>query len=407
MDYLIDENRVIKLVGKLDFARVVGTEGEERGFQVLRQELTAGGIPAWFEEFSSTWVEVAEAHLQVEEADWPLVPLVPPVFNTPWMPIPEEVDMEGVLVDSLGSYPGDGPAILLRTPPDRAPPCVPGAAAQVFVGEPEVGLVAYFLAEVGRQDRVVPSASIASEAEPDLRQRLGRPARLQWTSREGKKTLRNLVAELRGRERHEEIIAVGAHLDSFPGTVGASDNASGCARLVEFARWFVTHPPARTLRFLWFTGEELDRRGSRAYVRAHEGDEDRLCLFINVDGGVSSEHQRFPVDTEDPRALAETVSASLDAVFPAVGPRPFRCLDHCPDSSDAGPFHEAGIPAMLAPGGGKRKQPGPHPHLPTDTVDRLDRENVRTATLVGLAFLDAAQRHGLTPVANRPGRRER
>ncbi len=396
MDYRVDESRVIDLLGRLDFPRVVGTAGEQRGYNVIWQELAALRIKAGFEESPSPWVEIAEADLRIQKECWPITPLVSPLFNGRWIPIPEEVDIEGILVDSIGSDMDTGCPILLRDAPDIASPCVPGAAAQLFACQPDVGFVAYYLAAVGSLGKPLPSAWIAPEIGATLRQRLGRTCRFRWASVKSEKVLRNLVAEIRGIERPEQVIAIGAHIDSFPGTVGADDNASGCARLVELARWFVAHPPLRTLRFIWFTGEELDRRGSRAYVQAHAQDEDRICLFINVDSGCDIEHERLPVEIENPLALKKVVDTSLGAVCSPEGGLPFRKLNHCSEASDAEPFHEAGIPAIYAPGTGKRKKGWPSAHLPTDIVGKLNRENVRTATMVALAFIDAAQNHGLT-----------
>ena len=52
------------------------------------------------------------------------------------------------------------------------------------------------------------------------------------------KTVRNLVAELPGRERRDEIVVVGAHYDTVPGSQGANDNGSGIAALISLARAF-------------------------------------------------------------------------------------------------------------------------------------------------------------------------
>ena len=67
MGYVIDEGRIIDVVRRLDFPRVVGTDGEQRGYEVIRGELATLGIKAWFEEFPSPWVEITEADLRVEE----------------------------------------------------------------------------------------------------------------------------------------------------------------------------------------------------------------------------------------------------------------------------------------------------------------------------------------------------
>ena len=203
--------------------------------------------------------------------------------------------------------------------------------------------------------------------------------------------LRNLVAEVKGTERPGEVVAVGAHMDSFPGTVGGDDNASGCARLVEFARWFNIHPPARTVRFIWFTGEELDCRGSHAYVTAHARDPEQICLYVNVDSGVSRDHEPFPVPVADPVAVGIAIHESLADISASEGPAPFRRAAHCSAGSDCAPFHAVGVPAMAAPGAGRRTKSGPYPHLPTDTAANVDPGCLLTATVLGLAFVDAAQ----------------
>lgn len=81
----------------------------------------------------------------------------------------------------------------------------------------------------------------------------------------------NLVAEIRGSENPEEILVVGAHYDSVPGSPGANDNASAVAALLELSRLFISAPPRRTLRFVAFPNEEppffrTGLMGSRVYA---------------------------------------------------------------------------------------------------------------------------------------------
>ncbi len=81
--------------------------------------------------------------------------------------------------------------------------------------------------------------------------------------------MRNLIAELPGRERRKEIIVVGAHYDSLPGSPGANDNASGVAALVALARTFAGDPQERTIRFVAFAngaGALDDTTGSLVYA---------------------------------------------------------------------------------------------------------------------------------------------
>ncbi len=82
---------------------------------------------------------------------------------------------------------------------------------------------------------------------------------------------RNLIAELRGTSQADEILVVGAHYDTVPGTPGANDNGSGLAVMLETARTLAGTRPARTLRFVAFVNEEppffkTGRMGSRIYT---------------------------------------------------------------------------------------------------------------------------------------------
>lgn len=100
--------------------------------------------------------------------------------------------------------------------------------------------------------------------------------RRKWaaTGYEGQ-TYRNLVGEIRGTSRPDEIVVVGAHYDSvaIKGCHGANDNASGVAATLELARAFAGRPQARTLRFVAFANEEPPffwSTGMGSYVYAKE-----------------------------------------------------------------------------------------------------------------------------------------
>jgi carboxypeptidase Q len=96
----------------------------------------------------------------------------------------------------------------------------------------------------------------------------------------------NVVAEIPGHGPHaSEILLVGAHLDSWHLAEGAIDNGNGSATILECARALraVGWRPCRTVRFVWFMGEEQDLCGSHAYVAAHQDELDRIVAMINID----------------------------------------------------------------------------------------------------------------------------
>ena len=96
----------------------------------------------------------------------------------------------------------------------------------------------------------------------------------------------NIVAELPGRGPHaDEIVILGAHLDGWHLGEAAMDNGSGAAAILETARALraIGWQPDRTVRFVWFMGEEHGLLGSKAYVTQHAAELDRIVAMINVD----------------------------------------------------------------------------------------------------------------------------
>jgi hypothetical protein len=82
----------------------------------------------------------------------------------------------------------------------------------------------------------------------------------------------NTVGEIRGTEKPDEMVILGAHLDSWDLGTGATDNGTGSMAVLEAARALqkLGVKPKRTIRFVLFTGEEQGLNGSKAYVLAHK-----------------------------------------------------------------------------------------------------------------------------------------
>ena len=96
----------------------------------------------------------------------------------------------------------------------------------------------------------------------------------------------NVVAEIRGSEKPDEIVLLGAHLDSWDLGTGALDNGVNSALVVEVARAIAAGPrPKRTVRFVLFTGEENGLVGSRGYVATHRAEMDRYDAVLIHDIG--------------------------------------------------------------------------------------------------------------------------
>jgi len=98
----------------------------------------------------------------------------------------------------------------------------------------------------------------------------------------------NVVGEIRGYEKPDEIVVLGAHLDSWELGTGALDNGCNAAMVVEAARAIKASGllPRRTIRFILFGGEEQGMIGSWGYVRAHRSELDKYRGVVIFDSGV-------------------------------------------------------------------------------------------------------------------------
>ena len=224
----------------------------------------------------------------------------------------------------------------------------------------------------------------------EVRVRLNLPSRLG-----GPFQARNVVAEIRGRERPEEIVLIGAHLDSWDLGTGAEDNGVNAAMMIDLARSFkaLGVVPRRTVRFALFTGEEQGMLGSQAYVLRHAAEMGRHVAMITFDTG--SGHTfgfylngradlRRPVD----QALAavpglEANDDSLEAI----------------DGTDNFDFLLSGVPNLIA-----RQDWSPYLpnyHAESDVYDVVNPEEAKSN-----AALAAALVWGLAESPERPAPRQ-
>ncbi|QVL32427.1 M20/M25/M40 family metallo-hydrolase [Telmatocola sphagniphila] len=97
----------------------------------------------------------------------------------------------------------------------------------------------------------------------------------------------NTVGEIKGSEKPEEIVVVGAHLDSWDLASGTTDNGTGSSVVLEAARAIIKSgvKPKRTIRFVLFTGEEEGLYGSKAYVEKHKDEMAKTSCALVHDTG--------------------------------------------------------------------------------------------------------------------------
>ena len=151
----------------------------------------------------------------------------------------------------------------------------------------------------------------------------------------------NVVGEIRGREHPEQVFVVGAHLDSWDLSEGATDNGTGSASVLAAAEAIVRsgQRPRRTIRFVLFTGEEQGLLGSFAYVKQHQAEMANHLGNLVLDAGqgpVSS----FQLGRDD----VEETFAPFAKFLSAFGQ---LSVNHeISFSTDTGPFILAGLPGI-------------------------------------------------------------
>ncbi|GAA4894447.1 M28 family metallopeptidase [Actinomycetospora straminea] len=165
-------------------------------------------------------------------------------------------------------------------------------------------------------------------------------------------TTRNVVAQTT-TGRTDEVVLVGAHLDSVPEGPGINDNASGSAAHLDVALALGSAPPVQNaVRFVWFGAEEDGLLGAQAYVDGLTEEQRRdIALMLNTDMIGSPNAAYLTYDGDDADRTADdpappgsaVIERRLKARLAAIGV-PAGDVDLA-DDSDYGPFVDAGIPA--------------------------------------------------------------
>jgi hypothetical protein len=209
---------------------------------------------------------------------------------------------------------------------------------------------------------------------------------------------KNVIAEIRGSEKPDELVIIGAHLDSWDGAQGATDNGTGVATTLEAARVLAKAgaKPKRTIRFILFSGEEQGLLGSAGYVKAHKDELPKVSCILVHDGGTNyvsglgvTKHM-FPL--VEP-ALAPL--ASLDKGMPfkveEVDSLPFGV------GSDHDTFLSVGVPGFFWQQVGKQNYDHEH-HTQYDTYEAAIPEYQKhSAVTIAAAALAIANLDQLLP----------
>jgi len=126
----------------------------------------------------------------------------------------------------------------------------------------------------------------------------------------------NTVADLRGTEKPDEMVILGAHLDSWDLATGSTDNGTGSMAVLEAARALakLNVKPKRTIRFVLFSGEEEGLIGSKEYVKAHKDELSKISGVLVHDTGTGRVLTIGMHDNYQDRAIVDQVIAPLGSL---------------------------------------------------------------------------------------------
>lgn len=284
-----------------------------------------------------------------------------------------------------------------------------GVALRVNDAAREHGQIRAFNNNTFDVTRVVPTVVMRNEDFGRIARLLAdsTPVRLEFDIRNrtvpSGTTSYNVVAEIPGSDKKDEVIMLGGHLDSWHSATGATDNAVGCAIMMEAARILraLNLQPRRTVRVALWSGEEQGLLGSQAYVKQHFGSAEsptaaygKFNGYFNIDSGTGRARGMTVFGPPESSAfLREALASFSDYGFVGVLSGRSRGLG----GSDHTSFNQAGLPGI-----GVQQDPieyGSHTwHTNLDTYERIIEDDVKkSAIVIAAAVYALAMRDEMLP----------
>jgi len=191
----------------------------------------------------------------------------------------------------------------------------------------------------------------------------------------------NTVAEIPGSEKPDEVVIIGGHLDSWDLGTGATDNGTGSMAVLAAARALqkLSVKPKRTIRFVLFTGEEQGLNGSKAYVKAHQNELDKISGVLVHDSGTG---KVLTIGLMANYKVRETIDRALYPLAKVVGfAEPTLRTE---GGSDHVPFDQAGVPGFWCVQDGVDYDKTHHSQA--DTLDRVRWDDLTEGAQVLAVF---------------------
>lgn len=289
----ISGKRMYETLKKFDFVRLSTFEGETKAAQMVADEIKAIGAQPVIETFKAPHYEIKKVKL---EATAPFSK----EYQVTGYGFSGNAAKDGIEADLL-YVEAFGEVDMLDAKGKIVLYCG-GLGANEFEAAIKAGVLAIistagnWLDKKGNYDLdermlrprhtekgVLPSVCIHINDAQQMIEKGVKRVRLVLEQEEGEADSRNVITEVKGTEKPDEVIVYTAHYDSVVFSHGMFDNLTGVVTLFELLRHFVKNPPKRTVRFIFCGSEERGLLGSKAYVADHGELLEKIRLAINID----------------------------------------------------------------------------------------------------------------------------
>ncbi len=206
----------------------------------------------------------------------------------------------------------------------------------------------------------------------------------------------NVVAELRGTEKPDEVVVIGGHIDSWDVGQGAHDDATGCVMAMEAVNLLkkLGLVPRRTIRVVLWANEEFGLSGGKEYAKAHEAELVKHIAAIESDeGGFRPTGYRLECTDENKQSVAAEQMREILGMLSSIGSLDVKVGG---SAADVSPMRSSGV--ILMGHGVENSTYFNYHHTRADTLDKVDRkelsQNVAVMATVAYILADMPQRFG-------------
>lgn len=191
----------------------------------------------------------------------------------------------------------------------------------------------------------------------------------------------NVIGEIRGKSRPNEIVLFGAHLDSHDLGTGALDNGANVSMLIDIARQIkrLGLQPERTIRFALWNGEEQGLVGSWRYTERHEGELDNHIVAVSFDIGTGKITGFFTGGRDGLPAMVD------EQLAPIAGLGPFQQINIPLVGTDNFDFMMEGVPNLIAAQADANY--ASNYHATSDTFDKVDQHQLKLNSAIAAALV--------------------